>query len=397
MLVACAKQNIKNRVTGDGESPSKMTTVGEAIKNRVGSSPVGKSTSGCRSPSGTPPTPSRKRKLGDSDKPWVKHEPSPGATPSPSILKKAALDDSFSRDSTSPPSKLRRVSFADPPVSDRVEIPSSPKTLKGLRAQKRLDMTKADSPSKVTSSLSSHQDESQQDADSPTNVNCSQALYPGLVNCRDSVDNVAVKLTSPFLFEGLKVILEERGIHTVGHLSRLTEADVSKLPIRSPKITTTFKILEKYEETRLRSKKKTDDMLEDVEAQLNEIFGGEDHSECSKSAIANCEEANDEAELRELMAESTVLQSGLGGNEDLRIEEGITPLDPSPEDVSCETINDFCKQMAENPRLLDVLVKNLNEDTRQQLLQKILVELPYSSVLDTYFEYLRKRDFSDKL
>lgn len=47
-----------------------------------------------------------------------------------------------------PPSKQRRVSFADPPVSDRVEIPPSPKTLRGLRAQKRLDMTKAASPMK---------------------------------------------------------------------------------------------------------------------------------------------------------------------------------------------------------------------------------------------------------
>lgn len=47
-----------------------------------------------------------------------------------------------------PPSKYRRVSFADPPVSDKVEIPPSPKLGKGIKAQKRLDMTNASSPLK---------------------------------------------------------------------------------------------------------------------------------------------------------------------------------------------------------------------------------------------------------
>lgn len=382
MLVACAKQNIKNR-SNDGESPSKLT-VGDALKNRLGNSPVHRGSARSVSPSGTPPTPSCKKRSHENEngKPWVKHEPSPDATPSPSILKKSGVDENLGRDTTSPPSKQRRVSFADPPVSDRVEIPPSPKTLKSMRAQKRLDMTKADSPAKATPP--SEPDESQPDPDSPIDVNCSQPLYPPLVSCKDLVDRVALELTSPFLFEGLKIVLEERGIQTVGQFCQLTEADIKQLPIRDPKIPSVLKVLQKYKETRLRNKKGTDVLIENVEAQLSEIFGEDGEVRVDDNRL-NSTKTNESVES------GTLLHSGLE-KEDLHMEDGITPLESTVENVSCETINTFCKHLSENPQLLDVLVENLDENSRQKLLQKILVELPYGAVLDTYFEYLRKRD-----
>ncbi|XP_068244137.1 telomere-associated protein RIF1-like [Palaemon carinicauda] len=381
MLVACAKQNIKNR-SNEGDSPSKLT-VGDAVKNRLGHSPVRKSSARSVSPSGTPPTPSCKRKSNEIEngKPWVKHEPSPGATPSPSILKKSGVDETVGKESTSPPSKQRRVSFADPPVSDRVEIPASPKTLKGMRAQKRLDMTKADSPVKAPSS---EPEDSQPYPDSPINVNCSQPIYSPLIDCKDLVDLVAVGLTSPFLFEGLKMVLEERGIQTVGQFCQLTEADIKQLPIRDPKVPSALKVLENYKETRLANKKGTDVLIENVEAQLSEIFG--DDGEVQVDTRHRKSKVTDKTE-----ESGIVLHSGLE-NEDLPLEDGITPLESTVEDVSCETINTFCKQLSENPQLLDVLVENLDENARQALLRRILVELPYGAVLDTYFEYLRKRD-----
>ena len=55
-----------------------------------------------------------------------------------------------------------------------------------------------------------------------------------------------------FRFEGLKLILEERGIRTVGDLCRLTEADIRQLPVREPKVVGTLNVLQKYEETKLR-------------------------------------------------------------------------------------------------------------------------------------------------
>ncbi|XP_064115698.1 telomere-associated protein RIF1-like isoform X2 [Macrobrachium nipponense] len=329
MLVACAKQNIKNR-SNDGESPSKLT-VGDALKNRLGHSPVHRGSARSVSPSGTPPTPGCKKRSHENEngKPWVKHEPSPGATPSPSILKKSAVEENLGRDTTSPPSKQRRVSFADPPVSDRVEIPPSPKTLKSMRAQKRLDMTKADSPPKATPP--SDPEESQPDPDSPIDVNCSQPLYPPLTSCKDMVDRVALELTSPFL-----------------------------------------------------NKKGTDILIENVEAQLSEIFGEDGEVRVDDNRL-NSTKTNESVES------GTLLHSGLE-KEDLHMEDGITPLESTVENVSCETINRFCKHLSENPQLLDVLVENLDEKSRQKLLQKILVELPYGAVLDTYFKYLRKRD-----
>ncbi|KAK7027371.1 hypothetical protein SK128_005114 [Halocaridina rubra] len=386
MLVACAKQNIKNR-----DSPS-----AEITKYKVSASPLRRVTPGQSSP-GTPPSHKRKHCEGDSDKPWAKHEPSPCASPSPSILKKPLLDDSFSRDN-SPPSKQRRVSFADPPVSDRVEIPPSPKTLRGMRAQKRLDMTKADPPVKASSISSSQPDESQGEPESPTNINCSQPFYAPLVDCKDLVDCVATQLTSPFLYEGLKMVLEERGIHTVGHLSRLTEADINRLPIRTPKLSLTLQILQKYEENKLSGKKKTNAIIDDVEAQLSQIFSGEEPIG-GQYPNGNSLYKADPRVLEELHisqgSKVTVLQSGLVDTDDLPVEEGITPLESYHNDIGCETINAFCKEISSNPRLLDDLVENISMELRNRLLQKILVELPYSAVVDTYYEYLKKRDASN--
>ena len=61
--------------------------------------------------------------------PWVRHTYSPNASPGGSILKKKALaEDCDSTENSPSSSKNRRVSFADPEISDSVDIPSARKS-----------------------------------------------------------------------------------------------------------------------------------------------------------------------------------------------------------------------------------------------------------------------------
>ncbi|KAK8725168.1 hypothetical protein OTU49_010733 [Cherax quadricarinatus] len=394
MLVACAKQNIRNRGTNEGESPSKCG--GDASRHRHSGSPYRRSTPGRFSPS-TPP--SRKRKIcdSDSDRPWMKHEPSPGASPSPSILKKATLDDSINRETPSPPpAKYRRVSFADPPVSDRVEIPPSPKTLKSIRAQKRLDMTNVSSPVKDIDFPSPSKES--QEADSPTSVNCSQPLYPSLINCQEKVDKVAHQLTSPALVEGLMSILGELGVHTVGQLSHLTEADVNKLPVRAPKIAATIKILKKYEETELKEgKTSSESVLDDVEAQLSEIFGEVDREDKENQQPNNQVHLLESGKSADNNLENEETSENRESNrvDILGMDEDVTPLDTLLDDLNPGIIKSVCTRANENPAFLESLVDHLDADAKESLFSILIDKLQYSFLIDCFHHYLKSRNTAE--
>ncbi|XP_071537913.1 uncharacterized protein [Panulirus ornatus] len=403
MLVAVAKKNIKNRGTSEGESPSKSVTGGEASRYRSGGSPIRRSGTGHFSPTSTPPNRKRKYCDRDSGRPWAKHEPSPGASPSTSILKKkTVLDDSFSRETPSP--KRRCVRFTDPLVSDRVEIPPSPKTLKGIRAQKRLDMTKAASPVKDIDFPSPSKES--QEADSPAFLDCSQPLYPALITCQDKIDQVAHLLTSSALVSGLLAVCEERGIFTVGHLSQLTEADLYKLPVRAPKISATVKVLKKYEEKLYReSKKSTDPLMDEVEAQLREVLG-----EVDREDKENLQPNNNFHESRKfvdgednLENMETIEDRPSRDSDDVPqviddihgMDEDITPLDASPEDVQPEMIKAICKKAAESPQFLESLADHLDLDAKESLFTHLIKRLHYQFVIDCFYRYLKTKNTGD--
>ncbi|XP_042219297.1 telomere-associated protein RIF1-like [Homarus americanus] len=401
MLVACAKQNIKNRGTSEGESPPKSG--GDISRHRLSVSPSRRSLPGRFSPSSTPP--SRKRKLGDGDggRPWVKHEPSPGASPSTSILKKTPTDDSHKTETPSPPSKYRRVSFADPPVSERVEIPPSPKTLRGIRAQKRLDMTNASSPGKDIDYPSSSKES--QETDSPVFLDCSQPLYPSLISCQDKVDQVAHLLTSPALVEGLMAVLEELGVKTVGQLSQLTEADVNKLPVRAPKIPVTLKILKKYEETELREGKKSpQSLMDEVEIQLCEIFGEVDREDKENLRpnkqdhfLESRKSGDDDSNNMETTEQRTndVSETLPEGLDIIGLDDGITPLDASPEDMEPEFITAICKKAKENPQFLEPLADQMDTNTKEMLFSILMKKLKYQFLIDCFHQYLKSRNTTE--
>ncbi|XP_037792042.1 telomere-associated protein RIF1-like [Penaeus monodon] len=414
MLVACAKQNMKNRGTSDGDSPTKSVFGSDGTRNRLGGSPIRRSAPGRMSPASTPPN--RKRKFGDSDggKPWVKHEPSPGASPSTSILKKPALDDVCNDTPSPPPSKQRRVSFADPPVSDRVEIPPSPKTLRGLRAQKRLDMTKAASPIKDDESQS--QNESQE-GESQVSFDCSQPLYPSLVNCTENLDAIISQLTSAGLIDGLKKVLEDLGVTTVGQFCQLTEADVNKLPVRAPKVSSTLKVIKKYDETKSReSKKSTEPVMDEVEAQLSQIFAEDDREDKENQRPNNQAKVKKSIDEVSAVLMDDVIEDSLEnmepeednqidadcsndlpprlGDEDLEVDDDVMPLDPSPDnaDEVSEPVSAVCRHIAENPSAIEDLVETLDLEAKKTLFSSLLNKLRYPFVIGCYYEYLKNRE-----
>ncbi|XP_042870341.1 telomere-associated protein RIF1-like isoform X2 [Penaeus japonicus] len=413
MLVACAKQNMKNRGTSDGDSPTKSMFGSDGTRSRLGGSPIRKSAPGQMSPASTPPN--RKRKFGDSDggKPWVKHEPSPGASPSTSILKKPIQDDICNDTPSPPPSKQRRVSFADPPVSDAVEIPPSPKTLRGLRAQKRLDMTKAASPMKDDESQSQSQNESQ--GESQVSFDCSQPIYPSLVNCTENLDGIISQLTSAGLIDGLKKVLEDLGVTTVGQFCQLTEADVNKLPVRAPKVANTLKIIKKYDETKSREiKKSTEPIMDEVEAQLSQIFAEDDREDKENQRPNNQAKAKKSIEEVSAVLIDDGIEDGLEnmepeednqikancsndlpprlGDEDLEVDD-VMPLDPSPDNAVelSEAVSAVCKHITENPSAIEDLAERLDLEAKKTLFSSLLNKLRYPFVIDAYYEYLKNR------
>ncbi|XP_047486990.1 telomere-associated protein RIF1-like [Penaeus chinensis] len=416
MLVACAKQNMKNRGTSDGDSPTKAVFGSDGTRNRLGGSPIRRSAPGRMSPASTPPN--RKRKFGDSDggRPWVKHEPSPGASPSTSILKKPALDDVCNDTPSPPPSKQRRVSFADPPVSDRVEIPPSPKTLRGLRAQKRLDMTKAASPMKDDESQSPSQNESQE-GESQVSFDCSQPLYPSLVNCTENLDAIISQLTSAGLTDGLKKVLEDLGVTTVGQFCQLTEADVNKLPVRAPKVSSTLKVIKKYDETKSReSKKSTEPIMDEVEAQLSQIFAEDDREDKENQRPNNQAKVKKSIDEVSAVLMDDVIEDSLEnmepeednqidadcsndlpprlGDEDLEVDDDVMPLDPSPDNAGevSEPVSAVCRHITENPSAIEDLAERLDLEAKKTLFSSLLNKLRYPFVIDCYYEYLKNRE-----
>ncbi|RXG68863.1 Telomere-associated protein RIF1 [Armadillidium vulgare] len=190
------------------------------------------------------------------ERPWAKHEPSPTASPCGSILKKRQVEE----DSSSIPngefsdqeeslsvSKNRRVSFADPPVSEKVVIPST-QSFKVYKAQKRLDMTRVmnSAPQLELENVQNSQDDEEISMKMP---NCSQPIFSSLVDCEDPIDKILPKLTSSSLAESLKAVFKDRDIETVGDLCSLSEKELTSLPVRSPKKSNTIKCLKQYEES----------------------------------------------------------------------------------------------------------------------------------------------------
>ncbi|KAG6442762.1 telomere-associated protein RIF1 isoform X2 [Manduca sexta] len=207
--------------------------------------------------------------------------PTVNSSPSGPILKRKLAE--ITDDTTiSPANKRKRVSFHDPPVSTTISVQKyiepcgvrSPQNsahkkqerqarmLANLKSPKRLDnlfsldsvLTKTvESFTDVDISLTNTDDSQMTSLEATpaveivktSELNDTDPICPQLVDCKDSIDNIAVELSSP----AMKMLLIkelERKVVTIGDLAKMTELEVNRLCIKAPKVKVAKKVLMEY-------------------------------------------------------------------------------------------------------------------------------------------------------
>uniref|UniRef100_A0A8K9UKV4 Replication timing regulatory factor 1 n=1 Tax=Oncorhynchus mykiss TaxID=8022 RepID=A0A8K9UKV4_ONCMY len=166
----------------------------------------------------------------------------PSASPSTSILKKGQKRP-IEEESSSPFTKSRRVSFADPiqhqELADDID--------------RRSPIIRSSSPRAKTASSSITQPKISEMSREPRPIP-KDCVYPALVSCSTPVEAVLPQITSNMWPRGFGHLVRARNIKTVGDLSALTPSEIKNLPIRSPKISNVKTALKTYHEQQVMSK-----------------------------------------------------------------------------------------------------------------------------------------------
>ncbi|XP_063531477.1 telomere-associated protein RIF1 isoform X2 [Cydia strobilella] len=201
--------------------------------------------------------------------------PSADCSPAGPILKRK-LADIADEATASPANKRKRVSFHDP-VSTSVVVQKyietsgvrSPQNSAFKRLERQLRHQSPKSPKKIDSmfnletvltstaesfsiehssndtELSSLDQTPAAEIVKTSELNDSDPIFPDLIDCKDSIDNIALELSSPGMKE---LFVKELGgnIKTVGDLAKLTELEVNRICIKAPKVQVAKKVLEDY-------------------------------------------------------------------------------------------------------------------------------------------------------
>ncbi|XP_032822453.2 telomere-associated protein RIF1 isoform X1 [Petromyzon marinus] len=191
---------------------------------------------------------------------------SPAASPSPSILKKAAGRKSEAEQlpSDSPPNKARRVSFANPirheTLADDIDRRSPSRSQSRTITQHLLTPTRISPMSRRplsrralgnTPPKKRLQEQLCTMLPQPLEVVPVQSvgpIFPALIGCKTPVEAVLHQLTPAIWARGLGHLVRARSISTVGDLAALNSADLHSLPIRSPKFHTLHRVLKIFHE-----------------------------------------------------------------------------------------------------------------------------------------------------
>lgn len=79
-------------------------------------------------------------------------------------------------------------------------------------------------------------------------------IWVNLIECTHPIGLISSRLTSPVLIKSLLRELSEAGIRTVGDLAKLTEEQLDRLPVKSPKQTNVCYVLEEFEKQHINCK-----------------------------------------------------------------------------------------------------------------------------------------------
>lgn len=136
---------------------------------------------------------------------------------------------------------------ADEVFCGKLSRSSASTSAKNVAEQDTLPVTDS-----LFASLPSSQDSQ---CESPNNVELDpgfldsiQPIYPALSSCREPLDAVVERLTTPFWKANLHAYFTSRNLFTVGDLAQLSEREVNRMPLRGkPKIEFVRKVLRHYE------------------------------------------------------------------------------------------------------------------------------------------------------
>lgn len=73
-------------------------------------------------------------------------------------------------------------------------------------------------------------------------------IFPNLIDCLDSISVISADLSSQMWKDNFLEELKDKVV-TIGDLAKLSELEVNRLPIKTPKIQTVLKVLQEYYDT----------------------------------------------------------------------------------------------------------------------------------------------------
>ncbi|CDQ94213.1 unnamed protein product, partial [Oncorhynchus mykiss] len=212
----------------------------------------------------------------------------PSASPSTSILKKGQKRP-IEEESSSPFTKSRRVSFADPIQHQELadDIDRRSPIIRSSSPRAKTASSSITQPKYITTPTKGLMILSPRNLRSPGYKSSKKCLisemsreprpipkdcvYPALVSCSTPVEAVLPQITSNMWPRGFGHLVRARNIKTVGDLSALTPSEIKNLPIRSPKISNVKTALKTYHEQQRKGRSDELKSFEEMENMTSEL------------------------------------------------------------------------------------------------------------------------------
>ncbi|KAK4875071.1 hypothetical protein RN001_011493 [Aquatica leii] len=179
---------------------------------------------------------------------FVRVLPSPKASPGCSILKRKACE--IMDEGLSPPRK-KRVNFCDPPLTSKMMyVPDVNEhnhlTIDSISLFDIDDTEDCEVAFSEDTQLSNTLTQGSVSLVDVQLLNSCDPVFKDLVDCEDDIQEIVAFLSDPLFASSLLTELQIKNIKTVGDLAKLTEVEVNRLPIKSPKVTTVCDALSKH-------------------------------------------------------------------------------------------------------------------------------------------------------
>ncbi|XP_013146218.1 PREDICTED: telomere-associated protein RIF1-like isoform X2 [Papilio polytes] len=330
--------------------------------------------------------------------------PIPDSSPSGPILKRKIniVDDA----TISPASKRKRNSMAK--RSERLaRVPANPKSPKRLDTVFNNLLKLENALTKTVESFTESDRISSEDSEMNSleetavevnkNLSDTEPIYKLLINCNDTIHIIIDELSSTDTKSSLLKEFEGK-VTTVSDLAKLTELEINKFSIKTPKVQVARKVLKEYaDKTKSNELPRTEDTNENQSMKLDDELNNKIDMEVQTEL--NLSLASTQTEVAALSTQTQTLQSG-----DMTTMCLIAYLFKKPDFLShlCENLDEPSKQEIANDLPMDciteTLIRKLDISNSDDTLTTILDQhrnVSANGTLSVLQEYLSSR-FSTK-